>query len=426
MIFNKEVNFNKQNKHLYNTINLIPGSSQTISKFPARFPIGAYPLFIHKANGNNIYDIDGNEFLDWTSGLGSNILGGTNKTVNKAIKNQLEYGINYSLNSELEYTLAEKITNLIPNDRCKIFKTGSDSCNAAIRVARAYTGKQKIIVSKSCYHGTGDWFACSMDYHWGVPDYNSQGLLFFEYNNIDSVKTLLDKNDDIASIILEPAITDNPHIEFLFELQELCNERNIIVIYDEMVTGMRSPNYSIQNDIGTSPDLSCFGKSIGNGMPISVLLGERDIMSSFDVDNGEPPVFYSGTFSGECLSIASAIATIDELKRIDDSYYPSRIGKTFMEGYSNYIFNSTNYYRIPSTLSLKGNTYKSVFMQQLAKRHIVCGNIVYPNYAHTMKDVKTTIDAIEEVANELYGMTDTDLYEMLDCGTCRDFLLRKT
>jgi len=419
-IFHKERSSLKSVEHYQKAKEIIPGGANTISKFPARFPIGSYPLYIKKAYNNIIVDLDGNEFLDWTSGLGTSIFGYSNSTVKNAIKDQLEYGLNYSYSSDMEYILSKKITHWIPSaEAVRIFKTGSDSTNAAIRVARAYTKKNKILMSKSCYHGNADVFCHSMDFHNGIPDCYANFLDYFEYNNTDSIKKVLSL-EETAAVILEPAIMDEPNKEFLKELQEVATRTNTLVIYDEMVTFARSPEYSVQAYIGTHPDLTCIGKSLANGLPISCLGGRKDIMECFNVDSGNPPVFYSGTYNGDCISIAAAIATLSQLKR-KNSTYPSYIGKILSKSD---FFEGTNYYRMKPKYGTN-NLYKSVFMEQLASENIVLGNICYPNYVSTVKEANDTVDKILEVKDRLEGLNDMKLSDLLKGQQVYDFNLRK-
>lgn len=419
-LFHKERSSQKSVEHYQKTREIIPGGANTISKFPARFPIGSYPIYIKKAYNNTLIDVDGEEYLDWTAGLGTNIVGYNNSAVKKAIKNQLECGLNYSYSSELEYTLSKKLTHWIPSaEMVRLFKTGSNSTNAAIRIARAYTKKNKILMSKSCYHGSDDWSAPSMDFHNGVPDCYGNFLDYFEYNNIDSVKRVLSLGET-SSIILEPAILDEPNREFLKELQEICIHNNVLIIYDEMVTFARSPEYSVQAYIGTKPDLTCIGKSLASGLPISSLCGRRDLMELFDVDNGKSPVFYSGTYNCEVLSIAAAIATLSQLQR-KKSTYPSYIGKILSKSG---FFESTNYYRMKPKYG-NNNLYKSIFMEQLASENILTGNICYPNYCHTVKEAEYTVDKIIEVKDRLEGLSNIELKDILKGSLCIDFNLRK-
>ncbi len=419
-IFSKEKSSLKNVEHYQKAREIIPGGANIISKFPARFPIGSYPLYIKKAYNNIIVDLDDNHYLDWTSGLGTNILGYTNSAVKKAIKDQLECGLNYSYSSELEYTLSKKITYLIPSAKAvHIFKTGSDTTNAAVRVARAVTKKNKILMSKSCYHGNADVFCHSMDFHNGIPDCYSNFLDYFEYNNIDSVKKVLSLGET-AAVILEPAILDEPNQEFLKELHELCVWNDVILIFDEMVTFARSPEYSVQTYTGITPDLTCIGKSLGNGLPISCLGGRTELMECFDVDNAETPVFYSGTYNGTCLSLASAIATLTQLKR-KKSTYPSYIGKILSKSG---FFEGTNYYRLKPKYG-NNNLYKSVFMEQLASEEILLGNIAYPNYASTIQEANHTVDKILEVKDRLEGLNDMELSDLLKGQQVHDFNLRK-
>ncbi len=311
----------------------IPLASQTFSKSAMQYVRGASPLFLDRGNGCRVWDVDGNEYIDFVLGLLPVVLGYRDPDVDQAIMAQLEKGITFSLATPLELELAQKLIELIPcAEMVRFGKNGSDATTAAIRLARAHTGRDRVACAG--YHGWHDWYIGSTTRHLGVPESQRQLTSTFAYNDADSLADLLRSDPGgFAAIILEPATTVAPEQGFLEEVRRLADRFGVVLVFDEIVTGFRADIGGAQSRLGVVPDLATFGKAMGNGMPISALVGRREIMKKVE------DIFFSGTFGGECLSLAAAIATIDKLQRIDGVAKVQRFGAAVKEGVARQISN---------------------------------------------------------------------------------------
>jgi len=297
----------------------IPLASQTFSKSSMNFVFGASPLFISKGKGALTWDVDNNKFIDYVLGLLPIILGHCDPDVNKSIKHQLKNGISFSLSNQLELELAKLLSKIIPcAENIRFAKNGSDVTTAAIRLARAVTGKERIATCG--YHGWHDWYIGSTTRNLGVPQNEIKLTSKFDYNDISSLEKILSKHkDEFAAVILEPCINIEPKFNFLRDLRKICNDKKIILIFDEIVTGFRIDLGGAQNYYNVIPDLACFGKAMGNGMPISALVGKKKYMKKIE------DIFFSGTFSGETLSLIASITTI---QKIIKKNVPKKINQT--------------------------------------------------------------------------------------------------
>lgn len=303
--------FKKSNDMLMRAEKIIPLGTQTFSKSHLNFVRGAFPFFLERGQGAHVWDIDGNEYIDFLLALMPVILGYNDTDVNHAINEQMTKGISFSLASELEVELAEKLIELIPcAEMVRFGKNGSDVTAGALRVSRAFTGRDKVAVCG--YHSWHDWYISATHYNLGVPSIEKSLINTFQYNNLDSLEELLKKEpDNYAAIIMEPANAVEPHAGFLEGVRALADQYGVVLVFDEIVTGWRAHLSGAQFLYGVTPDLSCFGKAMGNGMPISALVGRKDIMQIVE------KVFLSSTFGGETLSIAAAIATIEKMIATD-------------------------------------------------------------------------------------------------------------
>ena len=300
--------FKKSNQQFARASELIPLASQTFSKSYQQWVRGATPLFLESGRGCRVEDLDGNVFIDYVQGLMPNILGYCDPDVDAAIRGQLEQGISFSLPTILEVDLAERLARHIPcAEMVRYGKSGSDATTAAIRLARAYTGRDKIAVAG--YHGWHDWYIGATTRKLGVPSSVSQLTATFPANDAARLEELLYAEPQaFAGIILEPTGTTPCAPGFLERVRELADHYGVVLIFDEIVTGFRIHPGGAQSHFGVSPDLACFGKAMANGMPISAVTGRGDIMILME------DVFVSGTFGGEALSLAAAIATIDKIE----------------------------------------------------------------------------------------------------------------
>ena len=288
---------------------VIPIGSQTFSKSRLQYPPGAAPLFVTHGDRGRVYDVDGNEYVDLVSALLPNVLGYRDPDVDIAIRRQLTRGISFSLPTALETELAERLVKHIPcAEMVRFGKNGTDATSAAVRLARASTKRDRLILLG--YHGWQDWYIGATTRNLGVPAPVSALSHLAPYGDLGAIETLLRKHPhEFAAVMLEPMNVAEPPPGYLQDLKVLAHRHGTLLIFDEVITGFRWSIGGAQARYGVAPDLACFGKAMGNGMPISAVVGRADIMRLME------EIFYSGTFGGEALSLAAAIATIDKIDR---------------------------------------------------------------------------------------------------------------
>jgi glutamate-1-semialdehyde aminotransferase len=285
---------------------LIPALTQTLAKGPGQHVRGVAPKYLQRGKGSHVWDVDGNEYIDFSMAIGPLSLGYANPTVDAAIRAQLEDGITFSLMHPLEVEVAEMVRSMVPGaEMVRFSKTGCDVTTAAVRLARAFTGRKKVLCCG--YHGWHDWYISVTDRDRGIPGEVAALTNTFAYNDIESVRAALD--DETACVILEPTVFEEPKPGFLAELAALCKARGALLVFDEMWTGFRVALGGAQERFGVTADLACFSKAIANGMPLSVLTGRTEVMRLFDKD-----VFFFTTFGGEALSLAAAKATMEVMR----------------------------------------------------------------------------------------------------------------
>ena len=299
--------YQSSKKLLQRAEGVIPLGCQTFSKSKISYPEDA-PLYLDSGSGPYVYDIDGNEYIDCVAGLLPVILGYCDDDVDSAIKDQLNKGISFSLGTKLEIEVAERLVQFIPcAEMVRFGKNGSDVTNAAIRLARLHTGRDYII--SSGYHGWADSFVAGDGLRGGgVPTGVAKYTYHLTHGDIKNAVEWIESKQ-FACIIVEP----EGDIEFLARIRSACDKTGTILIFDEVITGFRWALGGAQQFYGITPDLACFGKAMGNGMPINAVVGKREIMQRM-----VPPgnIFYSGTFQGETLSLAAAQATMAKIERL--------------------------------------------------------------------------------------------------------------
>ena len=390
----------KSNELYEKALDLIPATTQTLAKGPQQNIKGIAPKYLAKGKGSHVWDVDGNEYIDYNMGIGPLSLGYAYPAVDEAIKKQLEDGITFSLMHPLEVEVAELIHEIIPNaESVRYSKTGADVTSAAVRVARAYTGKDKVLCCG--YHGWHDWYISVTDKNKGIPKSTADLTFTFNYNDIQSVKDSLDP--DVGTIILEPFVFQPPENNFLHDLRKLCDDEGIVLIFDEMWTGFRVALGGAQEYFGIKADLATFSKAVANGMPISILTGKKEIMKLLDND-----VFFYTTFGGEALSLAAAKATINELRDKNVPKYLAEKGKILKDGYNNIAsglgmdYTKCIGYDFRSLMTFDekaGNPreLKSLVQQEMIKRGILWGGFHNMSYSHTDDDINYTLKVYKEV-----------------------------
>ena len=375
--------------------------TQTLAKGPGQFTKGVAPKYLQKGKGSHVWDVDGNEYIDFNSAIGPISLGYAYPAVDKAIKKQLEDGITFSLMHPLEVELSELIQEVIPNaEAVKISKTGADVCSAAVRVARSFTGRDKIFCCG--YHGWHDWYIGITSRNSGIPEAIQNMTYTFEYNNIEAIIEALD--EEVAAVILEPFIFEAPQNNFLQALAEACRENGTLLIFDEMWTGFRIALGGAQEYFKVVPDLAVYSKACANGMPIALLTGRADVMELF---NNE--VFSYTTFGGEALSLAACIATIKEIREKNVPKYLDEKGQVIKDGYNQIAqeFGMENLtrcigYNCRTMVTFapevgNGLEVKALMQQEMIKRGILWAGFHNMCFSHSDEDLNYTLSAYREV-----------------------------
>lgn len=323
--------------------NYIPGGvNSPVRAFRA---VGGNPLFIKSAKGAYLYDEDGNAFIELINSWGPMILGHANELVEKAVADAIQLGFSYGAPTRREVEMAELITSIVPSvEKVRMVNSGTEATMSAIRVARGYTGRDKIIKFEGCYHGHGDSFliaAGSGAITFGHPD--SPGVtkgvandtLTAPYNDLASVQTLVDANKgQIACIILEPVVGNmglvKPAEGFLEGLRQICDKEGIVLIFDEVMTGFRLAKGGFQERCGVTPDMTTMGKIIGGGMPVGAYGGKKEIM---DCVSPAGPVYQAGTLSGNPIAMAAGQTMLTYLNEHPEVYERiETVGNTLTSG----------------------------------------------------------------------------------------------
>lgn len=295
--------------------------------------VGGTPIFIEKAKGAYLFDVDGNSYIDYINSWGPAILGHAPEIVIETLQKQIHKGLGFGTPTELEYEMAKLITEIVPSiEVIRMVNSGTEATMSAIRAARGYTGKNKIIKFEGCYHGHGDSFliaAGSGALTFGTPDSKgvtdgvAQDTLTAPYNDLQAVQNLVNANiGNIAAIILEPFVGNMglviPQKDFILGLRKICDEHQIILIFDEVMTGFRLALGGAQEILGIKPDLSTFGKIIGGGLPVGAYGGKKEIM---DCIAPKGPVYQAGTLSGNPMAMVAGLTVLNYLKNHPEVYH---------------------------------------------------------------------------------------------------------
>lgn len=287
---------------------VIPLATQTLSKSATQWMQGSVPMFMERGSGSHLWDLDGNEWVDFPMALGPVLLGYSNSRVDDAIRAQIRDGYVFTLNHPLEVEVAERIVESVPGvEAVRFGKSGSDALSAAVRAARARTGRSHVLTCG--YHGWHDWYIGVTSRHAGIPDVVRDLVSSFAFNDIDSLKAMLEAHEgQVAAVVLEPAGADVPAPGFLQGVVDLAHHHGALVVFDEVITGFRLAVGGAVERYGVDPDLVCYGKALGNGMPVSAVAGPWRVMEVFE------EIFFSGTHGGEVLSLAAARAVLDTIE----------------------------------------------------------------------------------------------------------------
>jgi glutamate-1-semialdehyde 2,1-aminomutase len=388
---------------------LIPGGAHTYAKGDDQFPLQA-PSFIVRGKGCHVWDMDGNEFIEYGMGLRSVTLGHAYPSVIEAVARQLEFGTNFNRPAPIEVECAERFLQAVATaEMVKFCKNGSDALDGAVRLARAHTGREFIAVcADHPFFSTADWFIGTTPMAAGVPGWIQSRTVKFRYNDLASLQALFDEYpDQIACVILEPARLEEPAEDFLAGLQRLCLRNGAVLVFDEMITGFRWHRSGAQHVFGVTPDLSAFGKAFANGFALSALAGKRELMQLGGYEHDRERVFLLSTTHGaETHSLAAAIATMRVYEREPVTDHLHRQGQRLRVGVMQAVERlglqghfdcmgrdccllfSTN-----DAESRPSQAYRALFMQEMIRRGVLAPSFVV-SYSHSDHDIDRTVDAV--------------------------------
>ncbi len=397
-------------------LELIPGGTQLVSRRPTRFANGVSPAYATRAEGSRFWDVDGNEYIDWVSGIGAIILGYADPVVDAAVKRQIDKGLNYSINHELEIELAEELVKRIPcAEMVRYAKGGGEACAIAIRIARGATAREKVLFCG--YHGWHDWYLAAnlnrqspLDSHLfpgidpvGVPQSLDGTALPFAYGDVDSLRQLLDEHrGEVACIIMEPLRSDHPPAGFLEDVATLSKQHGVVLIFDEVSTGFRPSDAGVQSVVGVMPDLAVFAKSISNGYPFGAVVGRREVMRHAET------MFISSTYWSDTIGLRAALTTLREIRKRGADQQIREYGEQ-LQTQLNEIADcvdapitcqGVNYHPYLN-IELEDDGLKrkvsTLYVQEMAKRGCHGYTSFYLNAAQNDVDLKQTTEAARQV-----------------------------
>lgn len=403
----------RKSAHLYETaVKLVPGGTHLYGKRSEFHASGFWPAYVTRAEGGHFWDVDGNEFIDYNLGAGPVMLGHAFPPVIEAVQRQLPLGQLYATSSPLELDLARLVIELVPcAEMVRFARTGGEACAVAVRIARSYSRKDKVLFCG--YHGWHDWYISAnlsdgdtLNEHLrpdidplGVPAALAGTSIPFEYNDIDSLKAALDANrGEVACIILEPARTYQPENDYLHKVRDIADEYGVVLIFDETVTGFRYSRGGAQEYFGVTPDLGVFGKAMGNGFPLTCVAGRGDVMMACKDS------FISSCFWGETTSLAAGVAALTFIRDNPVNEHLWSIGQGIVDGvgaaarelgvpirFPGKPCDAFVRFDIDDPVFAKG--ISTLLEQELLRRGVCADSMFYICYSHKMEDVEHTVQA---------------------------------
>lgn len=406
---------------------IIPGGVN--SPVRACRSVGCDPVFIARASGSKIYDVDGNAYIDYVGSWGPMILGHAHPEVTSALRDALENGTSYGAPTRLEIQLAEALIDAVPSiEMVRLTSSGTEATMSAVRLSRAFTGRKKIIKCDGCYHGHGDSFlvkagsglaTLNIPGSPGVPEEITQHTISIPYNDIEALENLLEKDaSDIACFMIEP-IPGNmgvvlPRKGYLEKVRELTKKHGILLIFDEVISGFRYSRGGAQSAFNILPDITCLGKIIGGGLPVGAYGGRKDIMSRVAP---EGDVYQAGTLSGNPLAVTAGISTLKLLSQkgiYEDleekgAYLEKGIAETIQRYSAPAVINRagslmTVFFTKSEVFDFKTALQSDVNRFAAFYRHMLDKNIYLPpsqfeaifiSIAHSKEDLDKTIEATD-------------------------------
>ncbi|SDL79051.1 glutamate-1-semialdehyde 2,1-aminomutase [Nonomuraea maritima] len=408
---------------------LVPGGAHTYARGSDQYPEGMAPVLVRGA-GAKVWDADGNCYVEYGMGLRSVTLGHAYEPVLAAVRAALADGLSFSRPTDLEVSAAEDFLRHVPGaEMVKFAKNSSDATSAAVRLARAATGRDLVAIGDQPFYSTADWFIGTVAMNAGVPAAVRELTLRFRYNDLDSLRALFERHDrQVACVVMEPATaTAEPEPGYLESVRALCDEQGTVLVFDETITGFRWGMGGAQTLYGVTPDLSCWGKGMGNGFPVSALAGRRELMELGGLRADRPRVFLLSTTHGpDRVSLTAFRAVVRAYEEEDPIAVMEERGRALAEGVnaaaaelgvrdhvaavgrpSCLVFTAADHEGRPS------QAYRTLFIQELLRRGVL-GQSFVVSAAHTTGDVAHTVEAVRE-ALVVYG-------KALDAGGVTGFL----
>ncbi len=390
---------------------LVPGGAHTYARGSDQYPEGMAPV-IDYGERARVWDVDGNEFVEYGIGLRSVVLGHGYRPVVEAVCAAIAKGVSFTRPTELELQAAEDFINLVPGaDLVKFAKNGSDVTTAAVRLARAATGRELVAICNQPFFSVDDWFIATTQMAGGIPESVGAQTIRFDYNNLASLADAFESNPRaIAAVILEAATAlDEPVPGFLEGVRALCDRHGAVLIFDEMVTGFRWSENGAQAMYGVTPDLSCWGKAMGNGFAVSALGGRRELMELGGLNTDRDRVFLLSTTHGaETAGLAAFRAVVRAYREEDPIRQMESVGLQLRAGFNDAVRElgiadhvyaagrpSCLLFVTRDNLGAPSQAFRTLFMQEMLNRGVL-GQSFVVSAAHTAKDVSETIDAARQ------------------------------
>ena len=399
---------------------IIPGMTQLLSKRPDMFSRGVWPTYFKKAKGSRVIDLDDNEYIDCSiGGIGATVLGYADDEVNAKVKHVIDEGSASTLNPPEEVALAEKLIELHPwAEMARFARSGGEAMSIAVRIARTYSGKGTVLFCG--YHGWTDWYLAAnlaregaLDQLWiaglspnGLPKGLAGTALPFLFNDIKSFeKAVNEAGDDLAAIVLEPQRNYTANQDFMDIIHKTASENDIPLVVDEITAAFRICNGGAHLVLGWQPDIAVFAKSLGNGYPISAIIGKGKVMSAAQ------DAFITSTNWTERIGPAAALAMIEKFIRCDASRHMVEIAERVKNGWEKLAAEHGLRMHVGGIVPLlhfsfenDNNVNKAFFVQEMLKRGFLASNAFYAMYAHSHEDIDKYLAACDEVFGMLAGL----------------------
>jgi glutamate-1-semialdehyde 2,1-aminomutase len=401
---------------------VVPGGAHTYAKGSDQYP-ETFPCVIARGKGSHVWDVDGNEYIEYGMGLRSVTLGHAYAPVVEAVRDSLALGTNFTRPAAIELECAELLLEIVDGaEMVKFTKDGSSAGTAALKLARAHTGRDLVaICADQPFFSYDDWFICTTTMDGGIPSRYREDVVRFQYNDAESLRALFEAHPSrIAAVFLEPARIAEPQPGFLEAVRDVCHQNGAVLVFDEMITGFRWHLGGAQKYYAVTPDLSLFGKALANGFSVSALCGKREIMRLGSREREQDNVFLLSTTHGaETPGLSAAIATMNTYRAEPVVEHLHRQGERLRKG----VEQVSRQHGVHRHVELFGRScnllfgtkgpdlkpsqhFRTLFLQELARRGVLAPSFVV-SYSHADEDIDRTIGAVSE-ALAVYARALTD------------------